>query len=110
MKSGSIWLQSETSSSRGTNWRAGVVVAVIGGFHKVNRGRCSMNGPAAQPALELRNVSLQRGGREILRNISWTVPHGTCAAVLGPNGSGKSTLARILTGYMWPSSGDVSVD
>src|SRR5437867_2198860 len=69
-----------------------------------------MSLPTQQPALEFRNVSLQRGGREILRNISWSVPHGTCAAILGPNGSGKSTLARILSGYMWPTSGDVFVD
>ena len=62
------------------------------------------------PALELRNVSLQRAGRQILRDISWSVPHGTCVAILGPNGSGKSTLARILAGYMWPTSGDVFVD
>jgi iron complex transport system ATP-binding protein len=69
-----------------------------------------MNASRKQPALELCNVSLQRAGREILRNISWCVPHGACAAILGPNGSGKSTLARILSGYMWPTSGDVFVD
>src|SRR3954465_9904774 len=69
-----------------------------------------MNETTKQPALELRNVWLQRAGREILRDISWSVPHGTCAAILGPNGSGKSTLARILSGYMWPTSGDVFVD
>src|SRR4051812_45496231 len=63
-----------------------------------------------QPALELRDVSLARGGRQILRDVSWSIPHGTCAAILGPNGSGKSTLARILAGYMWPSSGDVFID
>src|SRR5438045_9145203 len=63
-----------------------------------------------QPALELRNVSLARSGRQILRDISWNVPHGACAAILGPNGSGKSTLARILSGYMWPTNGDVFVD
>src|SRR3954470_18925265 len=69
-----------------------------------------MNETSKQPALELRNVWLQRAGREILRDISWSVPHGTCAAIVGPNGSGKSTLARILSGYMWPTSGDVFVD
>jgi iron complex transport system ATP-binding protein len=63
-----------------------------------------------QPALELRNVSLRRGDRQILQDISWSVPHGACAAILGPNGSGKSTLARILTGYVWPTSGEVFVD
>src|SRR5262249_42630785 len=33
-----------------------------------------------------------------------------CAAILGPNGSGKSTLARILSGYIWPTAGDVIID
>jgi iron complex transport system ATP-binding protein len=69
-----------------------------------------MNVSHQQLALELRNVSLTRGGRTILQDISWSVPHGACAAILGPNGSGKSTLARILTGYMWPTSGEVFVD
>ena len=72
--------------------------------------RVKMNDKVQHPALELRNVFLQRGGRQILNDISWSVPHGTCAAILGPNGSGKSTLARILAGYMWPSSGDVFVN
>jgi iron complex transport system ATP-binding protein len=63
-----------------------------------------------QPAFELRNVSLRRGGREILRDVSWSIPRGACAAILGPNGSGKSTLARILAGYMWPTSGEVFVN
>src|SRR4051794_15101188 len=69
-----------------------------------------MRAMSEQPALELKNVSLARGGRQILHDISWSVPHGACAAILGPNGSGKSTLARILSGYMWPTSGDVFVD
>jgi len=63
-----------------------------------------------QPALALRNVSMTRSGRRILQDITWSVPHGTCAAILGPNGSGKSTLARILSGYMWPTSGEVFVN
>ena len=63
-----------------------------------------------ESAIVLKQVSLLRSGRKILDNISWSVPHGTSAAILGPNGSGKSTLARILSGYMWPSSGDVFVN
>src|SRR5262245_3036401 len=71
--------------------------------------RYLMQSPHAQPAFELRNVSLSRGGRQILQDINWSIPRGACAAILGPNGSGKSTLARILAGYMWPTSGDVFV-
>jgi iron complex transport system ATP-binding protein len=57
----------------------------------------------------LRDVSVRRGERWILRQISWTLPAGASAAILGPNGSGKSTLARILCGYLWPTEGEVAV-
>jgi iron complex transport system ATP-binding protein len=60
-------------------------------------------------AIDLQNVSLTRGTRQILQDVSWSVPTGACAAILGPNGSGKSTLARILAGYMWPTSGRVTI-
>jgi iron complex transport system ATP-binding protein len=61
------------------------------------------------PAIDLRNVTVQRGDRRILRDIIWTVPAGACAAILGPNGSGKSTLARVIMGQMWPTAGQVTV-
>ncbi|HEY7089353.1 MAG TPA: ATP-binding cassette domain-containing protein [Tepidisphaeraceae bacterium] len=64
-----------------------------------------------QPAgIELKGVGVKRGERWILRDIDWTVPAGSCAAILGPNGSGKSTLARILSGYIWPTAGEVAID
>jgi len=63
-----------------------------------------------QPAIELRDVGVMRSGRWILRDISWRVVAGTCAAILGPNGGGKSTLARVISGYIWPTSGDVYVN
>lgn len=62
-----------------------------------------------QPAIELINVGLRRGGRWILRGINWSVPAGACVAILGPNGSGKSTLSRILGGHVWPTAGRVRV-
>jgi iron complex transport system ATP-binding protein len=63
-----------------------------------------------QPAIQLRNVGVSRADRWILRDVSWSVAAGSCAAILGPNGSGKSTLARILCGYVWPSCGEVLVN
>jgi iron complex transport system ATP-binding protein len=70
--------------------------------------------PAKQPvkhdaAIDLRNVTVNRGSRKILDNISWSVTAGACAAILGPNGSGKSTLARVIMGQMWPTSGEVRI-
>lgn len=63
----------------------------------------------SQPVIELRNVNLRRGDTQILRDINWRVDAGTCAAIFGPNGSGKSTLTRVISGYMWPTSGEVHV-
>jgi iron complex transport system ATP-binding protein len=63
--------------------------------------------PAA--AIDVRRVTVQRGTRKILRDITWHVPAGACAAILGPNGSGKSPLARVIMGQMWPTRGQVTV-
>ena len=62
-----------------------------------------------EDAIDINNVGVIRSNRWILKNITWKIPAGTCAAILGPNGSGKSTLARILATYLWPSEGDVTL-
>src|SRR6188472_2131007 len=61
------------------------------------------------PAIELKDVGVQRGARWILRDTTWSVPAGACAAILGPNGSGKSTLTRILAAHLYPSVGECEV-
>ena len=60
-------------------------------------------------AIDLRDVGVLRDGRWILRDVTWSVPAGACAAILGPNGSGKSTLTRIVAGHLWPTAGQVTV-
>jgi ABC-2 type transport system ATP-binding protein len=44
-----------------------------------------------------------------VRGVSFSVDAGEVVGLLGPNGSGKSTIFRILTGYLTPSAGKVSV-
>lgn len=61
------------------------------------------------PAVHLRDVRLQRGGRTILSGIDLLVPTGSITAVLGPSGSGKSTLLSALTGELRASQGSVEV-
>jgi molybdate transport system ATP-binding protein len=48
--------------------------------------------------VELRDVRVAYGEREVLRGVSWTVRAGERWAVLGPNGSGKTTLLSLLCG------------
>jgi iron complex transport system ATP-binding protein len=63
----------------------------------------------SQCVLELSDVTLFRGERVILRDVSWRVEPGEHWAVLGANGSGKTTLLRTAIGYLWPSRGGVSL-
>lgn len=46
--------------------------------------------------MEVRNLSVQFGSREILRNLSFQIQAGDCLAVIGPNGAGKTVLLRSL--------------
>ncbi|MCD8139902.1 MAG: ATP-binding cassette domain-containing protein [Planctomycetaceae bacterium] len=59
--------------------------------------------------ITVRGVCLRRSGREILRNIDWTVGQGQHWAVIGANGSGKTTLLKIVGGMLFPTAGEVTV-
>lgn len=48
--------------------------------------------------------------REILKNISFTIPHGKTTAVVGASGAGKSTLARLLYRFYDATAGHIAID
>jgi Fe-S cluster assembly ATP-binding protein len=48
--------------------------------------------------LEIRNLHVRAGDKEILRGLDLTVSRGEVHALMGPNGSGKSTLANAVMG------------
>jgi iron complex transport system ATP-binding protein len=64
---------------------------------------------AGEYVLELRDVSVNRGGRSILGPITFAIRPHERWVVLGPNGAGKSTLLQILATRFFPSSGSVTV-
>jgi iron complex transport system ATP-binding protein len=63
----------------------------------------------AASILEVVNLSISRSGTAILRDVSWRVLRGQHWVMLGANGSGKTSLLSALTGYLMPTSGEISV-
>lgn len=59
--------------------------------------------------IDIQNVSLWRGNAFLLKDVSWKVNPGEHWAILGLNGSGKTTLLNMINGYLFPSSGEVTV-
>ncbi|MBS3814982.1 MAG: ABC transporter ATP-binding protein [Hadesarchaea archaeon] len=62
-----------------------------------------------EPILKLENVSRIINGEKILENVTWEVQEDENWILLGPNGAGKTTLMKIVTGYLWPTEGEVTV-
>ncbi|MGF9911693.1 ABC transporter ATP-binding protein [Paenibacillus ehimensis] len=59
--------------------------------------------------IDIQNVTWKNGQNYLLHNVSWTVRPKEHWALLGLNGSGKTTLLNMINGYLWPTTGSVSV-
>jgi branched-chain amino acid transport system ATP-binding protein len=57
--------------------------------------------------LRLEKVSVARGGRTVVREVSIEIPSGEVTALLGPNGAGKSSLVLAVAGVLRPTGGRV---
>lgn len=55
--------------------------------------------------LSLEGVSVTLSGREILRDVSFSVEPGDFIALIGANGAGKTTLLKVIMGLITPSAG-----
>ena len=60
--------------------------------------------------IEVKNLTKRFGQKTAVDNISFTVKRGEVLGFLGPNGAGKSTTMRMITGYLPPTEGQVSID
>ncbi|MDX1724107.1 MAG: ATP-binding cassette domain-containing protein [Pseudomonas sp.] len=63
-----------------------------------------------QYAVELKNLSFQRGDRDIFKDIDIRIPRGKVTGIMGPSGCGKTTLLRLIGAQLRPSKGDVWVN
>ena len=62
-----------------------------------------------ESAIEVKNLVVQRGKREVLHGMSCAIPRGSVTGLLGPSGSGKTTLMRAIVGVQRVKSGTVTV-
>lgn len=61
------------------------------------------------PAIELDRVTLARGERTVLSDVSATIRAGEFVGVFGPNGAGKTTLLHAILGLLRPAAGSLRV-
>jgi branched-chain amino acid transport system ATP-binding protein len=64
---------------------------------------------ASAELLRLEGVTVARGGRDVVRDVSLEIPPGEVTALLGPNGAGKSSLVLAVAGVLPVESGSVTV-
>ena len=57
--------------------------------------------------VEVQNLTCERGGRRIFRDISFAAASGQVLTLEGPNGAGKSSALRILSGLLPAASGEI---
>jgi len=61
------------------------------------------------PAVEVRELTIQRDSQPILADVSFTLSPGEALAVVGPNGAGKTTLLSAVAGLTRPTSGEIRI-
>jgi branched-chain amino acid transport system ATP-binding protein len=60
--------------------------------------------------LTINNLTVERGGRPVVQDVTIEIPAGQVTALLGPNGAGKSTLVLAVGGVLKPRTGEVLLE
>jgi ABC-2 type transport system ATP-binding protein len=69
----------------------------------------ALRSPQPNPMIRIESLVKAFGAKRAVDGISFAVERGEVLGFLGPNGAGKSTTMRMITGYLEPTSGRVSV-
>jgi ATP-binding cassette subfamily C protein len=66
--------------------------------------------PRLESGIRLERISFAYGEREVLQDVSLTIPARSLTTIIGPSGAGKTTLVDLIIGLYRPSTGMVYVD
>ncbi|MBX2834186.1 MAG: energy-dependent translational throttle protein EttA [Micavibrio sp.] len=80
---------------------------------KVDKRGCQIVIPTpprlGNQVIEAKGISKKFGDKELINNLSFSLPPGGIVGVIGANGAGKTTLFKMITGQEKPDSGDFTV-
>ena len=92
-------------------------IASMKKINKISKQNATMNEPAEPVILEeirgemaFEHVSFAIDGKQILEDISFTVPQGKTLGIMGATGSGKSTIVNLMDRFYDPTEGTVLLD
>ena len=99
------WLLVEVSNAR-AGWRK--VSAILDRKSSISDGKEVRK--EKKGTMKFESVSLKRGDRTLLSDISLEITPGKTVAVMGPSGSGKSLIASLAVRFLDPTEGRVTID
>ena len=68
------------------------------------------NGPRlGGKVIEVENLSKHMGDKQLIEDLSFSLPPGGIMGIIGPNGAGKSTLLRMIIGAEKPDAGSITL-
>ena len=77
------------------------------GEHLIDAGGKDI--PLEHYGIEFSHVSFGYDSRQVLSDVSFTIPEKTSTAIVGPSGSGKTTICSLLARFYDPQQGSISV-
>ena len=103
-------------------WMLSLISQGIAGYKKINKIlkvepqiTSEVSGETTDPGrhageLKFENVSFKMEGKDILRNISFTVKKGQTLGIMGATGAGKSTIVNLIERFYDVTNGAVSIE
>jgi ATP-binding cassette subfamily F protein uup len=105
--------KARTTKAKGRIERAGEMMSELDDLRQRNiqlnpaQIDFTASGRQTRKLIELKHVSKSLGGRELFRDVNFTLAPRQKLGLLGPNGSGKSTLIRLLSEEIAADSGEI---